>query len=76
MKTTPVVLIQDIVTSNAGAWLGNATLMNFWYDEKSEKKNKNEVKFKSDKCGEPRNQVPEDVLLLYEAMRLHPIIKK
>ena len=47
MKTTPVVLIQDFITSNAGALLSNArlrffslaeqnsaTLMNFWYDEK------------------------------------------
>ena len=24
-----VLLIQDIVTSNAGAWLGSATLMNY-----------------------------------------------
>ena len=29
MKTTPVVLIQDIATSNAGAWLSNATLRFF-----------------------------------------------
>ena len=45
MKTTPVVLIQDFITSNAGAWLStatlrffvwlnNATLMKFGYDKK------------------------------------------
>ena len=52
MKITPVVLIQDIITSNAGAWLSNATLgffawlnsatpMNFRY-EKNENNPKNE----------------------------------
>ena len=29
MKITPEVLIQDIITSNAGAWLSNATLRFF-----------------------------------------------
>ena len=38
MNTIPVVLIQDIVTSNAGAWLGNATEDNL--------KNENDLKTK------------------------------
>ena len=29
MKTTPVVLIQDFITNNAGAWLSTATLRFF-----------------------------------------------
>ena len=57
MKTTPVVLIQDFITSNAGAWLSNATLRFFGLTEqchtreiltlqKNENNPKNEDKFK------------------------------
>ena len=33
MKTTPVVLIQDFITNNAGAWLSTATLRFFCWAE-------------------------------------------
>ena len=52
MKTIPVVLIQDFITSNAGAWPSTATLRFFCLAEQchthelNENNPKNEHKFK------------------------------
>ena len=61
MKTTPEVLIQDIITSNAGAWLINATLRIFclaeqchthkiliWQKNLNNPKNEGKCKYYSD----------------------------
>ena len=53
MRTTPEVLIKDIISSNAGAWLSNATLRFFSLAEQchtheflTKNNPKNEDKFK------------------------------
>ena len=61
MKTTPVVFIQDIIISNAGAWLSNATLTSFslagqfntyefliWRKKENNPKNKDNFKYYPD----------------------------